>query len=55
MDYMEDTPYYYGLGAGEEKLHGEIPGLTGTCFNELYAREFYKKWRRDIEQGLSGK
>jgi len=55
IDFMDDTPYYYGLGAGEEKPHPEIPGLTGSCFNELYAREFYKKWRRDIELGLSGK
>lgn len=55
IDFMDDTPYYYGLGAGEEKSHPEIPGLTGSCFNELYAREFYKKWRSDIEKGLAGK
>jgi len=54
MDFMDDTPYYYGLGAGEEKPHPEIPGLTGSCFNELYAREFYKRWRADIERGLAG-
>ena len=53
IDFMGDTPLYYGLGAGEEKTHAEIPGLTGSCFNELYAREFYKKWRHDIESGLS--
>lgn len=53
IDFMDDTPYYYGLGAGEEKSHPEIPGLTGSCFNELYAREFYKKWRSDIEKGLA--
>ena len=54
IDFMDDTRYYYGLGAGEEKTHAGIPGLTGSCFNELYAREFYKRWRRDIERGLSG-
>jgi len=53
IDFMNDTPYYYGLGAGEEKPHPEIPGLTGSCFNELYAREFDKRRRADIEQGLA--
>ena len=52
IDFMDNERYYYGLGAGEEKKHPEIPGLTGSCFNELYAREFYKRWRRDIENGL---
>lgn len=52
VDFMDDTPYYYGLGAGEEKMHPEIPGLTGSCFNELYAREFYLRWRAEIEAGL---
>lgn len=53
IDNMDHSPLYYGLGAGEEKRLAEIPGLTGSCFNELYAREFYKKWRSDIELGLS--
>jgi phenylpropionate dioxygenase-like ring-hydroxylating dioxygenase large terminal subunit len=52
IDFMDDSRYYYGLGAGEEKSYPELPGLTGSCFNELYAREFYKRWRQDIETGL---
>lgn len=53
IDFMEDVPLYYGLGAGEEQQHAEIPGLTGSCFNELYARMFYQRWRRDLEEGLA--
>lgn len=53
IDFMDDVPYYYGLGAGEETAHAEIPGLTGSCFNELYAREFYRRWRNDIARGLA--
>lgn len=48
---LDEVPYYYGLGSGEEMQHPEVPGLLGNCYNELYAREFYKRWRRDIEQG----
>lgn len=55
IDFMENTPLYYGLGAGEEQKHPDLPGLTGSCFNELYAREFYKRWRRDIEDGFASK
>lgn len=55
IDFMDQEKYYYGLGAGEEQKHPEIPGLTGSCFNELYAREFYRRWRQDIEAGLSEK
>jgi phenylpropionate dioxygenase-like ring-hydroxylating dioxygenase large terminal subunit len=53
VDFMDDAPLYYGLGAGEEKLHAELPGMAGSCFNEHYAREFYSRWRSDIEAGLA--
>ncbi|MBJ22093.1 MAG: Rieske 2Fe-2S domain-containing protein [bacterium] len=48
---VDDLPYYYGLGASEESAHGEMPGETGNCYNELYAREFFKRWRRELEKG----
>ncbi|TNF36188.1 MAG: aromatic ring-hydroxylating dioxygenase subunit alpha [Gammaproteobacteria bacterium] len=54
IDYVDDAPLYYGLGMGEEVDHEEIPGRTGSCFNEHYARDFYKRWRQEIEDGLKG-
>lgn len=54
ISYMEDRPLYYGLGRGEEGSHPELPGLVGSAYNEHYAREFYKRWRADIETGLIG-
>jgi nitrite reductase/ring-hydroxylating ferredoxin subunit len=51
IEALSDRRYYYGLGAGDEAPHPEIPGATGNCYNELYAREFYKRWRSDLEKG----
>lgn len=51
IDYMEQHPYYYGLGAGEEKAHPLLPGMAGSCYNEHYARQFYLRWHRDIASG----
>ncbi|MBA6411821.1 Rieske 2Fe-2S domain-containing protein [Parahaliea sp. F7430] len=53
IDYMEDRPYYYGLGQGEETEHPELPGKVGSCYNEHYARQFYLKWREMLESGVS--
>ena len=50
LDYA-DKPYFYGLGAGEETTHPDLPGKVGSCYNEHYAREFYKRWRQDMENG----
>ncbi len=50
IDYVS-TPYYYGLGMGEETTHPELPGQVGSCYNEHYARSFYQRWRADLEQG----
>ncbi len=49
---LEGKPYYYGLGAGEESTHPQLPGQVGCSFNELYGREFYRRWRQELEQGL---
>jgi len=46
--YMNDKPYYYGLGIGEEFDHPELPGVVGHCYNEHYARGFYQRWRKDM-------
>ena len=51
IDYMDDRPYYYGLGHGEESAHPELPGTVGSCYNEHYARQFYRHWRAEIERG----
>ncbi|WP_317932964.1 aromatic ring-hydroxylating oxygenase subunit alpha [Halioxenophilus sp. WMMB6] len=48
IQYLNDQPYYYGLGMGEEKPHPEIPGVVGRCYNEHYARSFYQRWRGDM-------
>lgn len=47
----DERPYYYGLGHGEEARHPELPGLVGSSYNEHYARQFYLRWRRDLERG----
>lgn len=46
-------PYYYGLGLGEERSREGVPGMTGNCYNELYARGFYKQWRADMASPVS--
>ena len=48
---MDDVPYNYSLGHGEETTHPELPGTVGSCYNEHYARQFYIRWRQQIEQG----
>ncbi|MYM63120.1 Rieske 2Fe-2S domain-containing protein [Pseudomaricurvus sp. HS19] len=48
ISYLNDRPYYYGLGVGEESLHPELPGTIGRCYNEHYARSFYDRWRSDM-------
>lgn len=48
LDFMDDKPYYYGLGLGEEQAHPELPGQVGSCYNEHYARRFYERWRADM-------
>jgi len=48
LQYLNDTPYYYGMGMGEESSHPEVPGLVGRCYNEHYARQFYVRWREDM-------
>lgn len=54
ISFMEDTPLHYGLGLGQEGEHPQLPGLVDSCYNEHYAREFYKQWRADIEAGMAG-
>jgi len=51
IDYMDDVPYNYSLGLGEETTHPDLPGKVGSCYNEHYARQFYIKWREQIEKG----
>ena len=51
----DNAPYHYGLGLGEEKSHPDMPGQTGSCYNEHYARAFYRRWRDDISRGLREK
>ncbi len=48
IQYMNDEPFYYGLGMDEESPHPELPGLVGRCYNEHYARSFYRRWRGDM-------
>jgi phenylpropionate dioxygenase-like ring-hydroxylating dioxygenase large terminal subunit len=43
--------YFYGLGAGEEGPHPDLPGVAGKAFNEHYARAFYRRWRGDLLAG----
>ncbi len=48
ISYLDDVPFYYGLGLGEEYKSPEIPGMIGDCYNEHYARSFYQRWREDM-------
>lgn len=48
IKYLNDRPYYYGLGLAEESSHPELPGTVGGCYNEHYARSFYARWRADM-------
>lgn len=50
IDHLWDRSFFYGLGLGEERDHPEIPGKTGSCYNEHYARQYYLRWREDIER-----
>ena len=52
IDYAEDRHLYFGLGEGEEGNHPELPGKVGNVVNEFYVREFYKRWRQEIETGM---
>jgi len=49
--FLNDRPYYYGLGLGEESAHPQLPGVVGRCYNEHYARSFYARWRIDMFDG----
>jgi phenylpropionate dioxygenase-like ring-hydroxylating dioxygenase large terminal subunit len=49
IDFADDRPFYYGLGMGEEKPHPDLPGLLSVTANEAYAREFFKRWRNELE------
>ncbi|NRA41846.1 MAG: aromatic ring-hydroxylating dioxygenase subunit alpha, partial [Pseudomonadales bacterium] len=51
-DYADDQHLFFGLGAGEEYPHPELPGMAGNIVNEFYAREFYTRWRHELEQGM---
>lgn len=48
IEVLNDTPYYYGMGKGEESTRPDIPGQIGSCYNEHYARTFYERWREDM-------
>jgi hypothetical protein len=48
ITYLNDQPYYYGLGMGEETTDPELPGIVGRCYNEHYARQFFARWREDM-------
>ena len=49
IDYVQDRPYFYGLGLGEEQTHPDLPGMVDVTANEHYARAFFKRWRSDLE------
>ena len=48
---INDKPYYYGLGMGDATNHPELPGMVGSCYDEHYARAYYKRWLSDIING----
>jgi hypothetical protein len=50
-DYLDDRPYFYGLGVGEEGPLPDLPGIAGKAFNEYYARAFYQRWRAELITG----
>jgi len=49
IDFADDRPYFYGLGLGEEKPHPDFPGLVGVTANEFYARQFFMRWRDELQ------
>ncbi|GHD11563.1 hydrogenase [Halioglobus japonicus] len=49
IDFADDRPFFYGLGMGEEGPHPDLPGQVSVTANEFYAREFFKRWRADLE------
>ena len=53
VDYSDDQKLYYGFGDGQESTHLELKGKVGSVYNEFYAREFYKRWRKELEQGMN--
>ncbi|MDG2303246.1 MAG: SRPBCC family protein [Candidatus Binatia bacterium] len=48
IDFVEDRPFYYGLGLNEEAPHADLPGLVSVTANEFYARSFFQRWRDDL-------
>ncbi len=48
-DFADDLPYCYALGLDEEARHPQLPGMVGSCYNEHYARQFYLRWREDMQ------
>lgn len=49
IDFADDRPYFYGLGLGEEGPHAELPGLVSVTANEFYARQFFMRWRDELQ------
>ena len=49
IDFADDRPYFYGLGLGEEGPHPELPGLVSVTANEFYARQFFARWRDELQ------
>ncbi len=49
IDFADDRPYFYGLGLGEEKAHPDLPGLVSVTANEFYARQFFQRWRDELQ------
>lgn len=49
IDFADDRPYFYGLGLGEEGPHPDLPGLISVTANEFYARQFFMRWRDQLQ------
>jgi phenylpropionate dioxygenase-like ring-hydroxylating dioxygenase large terminal subunit len=49
IDFADDRPFFYGLGLGEEKAHPDMPGLVSVTANEFYARQFFMRWRDELQ------
>ena len=49
IDFADDRPYFYGLGLGEEGPHAQLPGLVSVTANEFYARQFFIRWRDELQ------
>ena len=49
IDFTDDHALYYGLGLGEEAPHPELPGLVSVTANEFYARNFFARWRDELQ------